>query len=269
MNNKVATYRGKPLKDYEHEALKILVQGLAPNPEEYRIDESAHTGVHPMGVHVKEVPGKKVEGLPAYKVTKVGSKVKEHGGLKVGEHIHDNHIDDLADMGHKIKTEGHMMNGNGKKIKKGPFATTIAKNGDTVSGPEDQLQNEEVDFTIIEHNAFTVEMPEEITYEDFIQAAQSFTDDEDVAIQLAEEYFNNQDLSLIIEEVTKSDIEDRIKVHKDAGSKVSAPKYGTKDGKVSAEYTVTDKKGISRRHIHYGNVRKVENLGTIDQRKED
>ena len=269
MDKKVATYRGKPLNDYEHEALKILVQGLAPDPEVYRIDESAHTGVHPMGVHVTSVPGKKVQGLPAYKVTKVGSKVKEHGGLKVGEHIHDNHIDDLADMGHKIKTEGHMMNGNGKKMKKGPFATTIAKNGDTVSGPEDQLQNEDVNFTIIEHNAFTVELPEEITYEDFIQAAQSFTDDEDVAIQLAEEYFNNQDLSLIIEDVTKSDIEDRIKVHKDAGSKVSAPKYGTKDGKVSAEYTVTDKKGITRRHIHHGNVRKVENLGTIDQRKED
>ncbi len=263
MDKKVATYHGRQLKDYEHEALKILVQGLAPNPEEHRIDED----VHPMGVHVKSVAGKKVEGLPAYKVTKVGSKVKEHGGLKVGEHIHDNHIDDLADMGHKIKTEGHMM--NGKKMKKGPFATVISNNGNTVSGPEDQLQKEEVDFTIIEHDAFTVELPEEITYEDFLVAAQSYTEDEDIAVELAEEYFNNQDLSLIIEDVTKSDIEDRIKVHKDAGSKVSAPKYGTKDGKVSAEYTVTDKKGTSRKHIHYGSVRRVENLGTTDQRKED
>tara|TARA_R110002020_G_scaffold173013_13_gene363652 strand:- start:3964 stop:4767 length:804 start_codon:yes stop_codon:yes gene_type:complete len=267
MDKKVATYRGKDLNDYEHEALKILVQGLAPDPEEYRINESNHTGVHPMGVHVTSVPGKKVEGLPAYKVTKVGTKVKAHGGLKVGEHIHDNHIDDLADMGHKIKTEGHMM--NGKKMKKGPFATTIANNGNTVSGPEDQLQKEEVDFTIIEHDAFTIELPEEITYEDFLVAAQSYTEDEDIAVELAEEYFNNQDLSLIIEDVTKSDIEDRIKVHKDAGSKVSAPKYGTKDGKVSAQYTVTDKKGTSRKHIHYGSVRRVENLGTTDQRKED
>ena len=40
MDKKVATYRGKDLNDYEHEALKILVQGLAPDPEEYRIHES-------------------------------------------------------------------------------------------------------------------------------------------------------------------------------------------------------------------------------------
>ena len=77
------------LSSFEEAALKVLQQ----------------EAVHPMGVHVKEVPGKKVDGLPAFKVTKVGSKVKEHGGIKVGEHIHDNHIDDLADMGHKIKTE--------------------------------------------------------------------------------------------------------------------------------------------------------------------
>lgn len=61
--------------------------------------------VHPMGVHYKQEPGKNVEGLPAYKVTKVGSKVKAHGGLKVGELVHDNHLDDLADIGHKLKLE--------------------------------------------------------------------------------------------------------------------------------------------------------------------
>jgi len=49
--------------------------------------------VHPMGVHYKEQPGKKVEGLPAFKVT------------KVGELVHDNHLDDLADIGHKLKLE--------------------------------------------------------------------------------------------------------------------------------------------------------------------
>ena len=82
-------FKKDKLSSFEEAALKVLQQ----------------EAVHPMGVHVKEVPGKKVDGLPAFKVTKVGSKVKEHGGIKVGEHIHDNHIDDLADMGHKIKTE--------------------------------------------------------------------------------------------------------------------------------------------------------------------
>ena len=100
----MATYRGRKLTPIEDAALEVLVNKLAPNPEDYKVDD-VNEDVHPMGVHVKEVPGKKVEGLPAFKVTKVGSKVKAHGGIKVGEHIHDNHIDDLADMGHKIKTE--------------------------------------------------------------------------------------------------------------------------------------------------------------------
>ena len=100
----MATYRGRKLTPIENTALEVLVKTIAPNPADYKIDD-VNEDVHPMGVHVKEVPGKKVEGLPAFKVTKVGSKVKEHGGIKVGEHIHDNHIDDLVDMGHKIKTE--------------------------------------------------------------------------------------------------------------------------------------------------------------------
>ena len=133
--------KGRELSELEAAALEVLVKNIAPNPEEYRVDEA----VHPMGVHVTSVSGKKVEGLPAYKVTKIGSKVKEHGGITVGEHLHDNHLDDLADMGHKIKNEQVTTEANSRMFKaKGQYSTgepnPISNNGDTVSGPQDQLQ---------------------------------------------------------------------------------------------------------------------------------
>ena len=479
----MATYKGKELTPIEDAALEVLVTTLAPDPEEYRVDEA----VHPMGVHVKEVPGKKVEGLPAYKVTKVGSKVKEHGGIKVGEHLHDNHIDDLADMGHKIKTEevdqvdelktstlqsyrdkaedkltdmgqdmksatpkyrkiqqgrtrafdkiqknikkeeamkeednqktladyaadiisntvgegafksmvtDKMTSGKGmsydkavkaaekdvkqgknipktklnkeendlvelsrdtlgkymqkasdmsmkmkkkrrdqaaadprrssgereelrykgmdragKKLDKmerdsmkegvdeGALGTGIgAVTGAAMGGPvgaaagglaghlvQKGLQKvgrkikagfsaakkqEEVEQPVHEtveyHNYYDIKMAEEYTYEDFVKAAISVTNGSDDAIKIAEDHFYNNDFSLIIEEFTRSDIEDKIKVHKKAGSSVTMPKYTMKDDKMHAEFTVTDKKGMRRRHIHHGNISRLENMGKVN-----
>jgi len=432
----MATYRGKKLTPIEDAALKVLVTQIAPNPEEYRIDNDVNEAVHPMGVHVKEMPGKKVEGLPAYKVTKIGSKVKEHGGLEVGEHIHDNHIDDLADMGHKIKTEevqneaseqehyynigkktalagkpkGEVSDNYGpmgthyekgyddhrgkihpdrKKIgtdsygrtvysqpseetlktelnredvmkdnklvdyaavaiskqtqkEKGFFADDTVEEGafksmvtdkmtsgkgmsynkamkaaqsdldkgknipktklnpvkednhemghdvkskkrmdqakknikdvdkvDNLDGVKEDLSTEEVqfdeeaDFTFVEHNMWDIEIAEEYTYEDFMKAAIAVTDGADNAIEIAEDYFNAGDITIILEEFTRSDINDKIDTHKKAGSKVTDPKYTTKDDKLHAEFTVTDKKGMRKRHIFHGNIRRHENLGKV------
>ena len=520
----MATYRGRKLTPIEDAALEVLVNNLAPNPEDYRIDD-VNEDVHPMGVHVKEVPGKKVEGLPAYKVTKVGSKVKEHGGLKVGEHIHDNHIDDLADMGHKIKTEevdqvdelnvrtmrsyvdkaddrlvdmgqdkksntpafrkrqqgiarakdkiqtkkiqqrqdfakrnfggkvvedteqidefdmeekdpqkharskqyhydlgkktamagkekgetsdnygpyasdyesgyhsvknkfkpirkeemedqktladyaaeilsntvgegkmkdmvtGHMDKGKSyndamkaaqkdldkmakkaavpkpvkeelsaaqKKLPPGLQKAIMKKKGKSVEEANHEVDGvpiqkipenpkhtakmkkaakmhksipaaqrgtgaggkrggdsgfkptkmgeeiEQVDETIEYHDYYDIKIAEEYTYEDFVKAAMVVTDGGEDAIQIAEDCFYNNDISIIIEEFTRSDIEDKIKVHKKAGSSVTMPKYTMKDDKMHAEYTVTDKKGMRRRHIHHGNISKLENMGKVN-----
>ena len=45
----------------------------------------------------------KQHGSTSYKVHAVGSKMKAHGGLKVGETVHDHHIDDLRDSGIKVR----------------------------------------------------------------------------------------------------------------------------------------------------------------------
>ena len=42
-----------------------------------------------------------------------------------------------------------------------------------------------------------------------------------------------------------------------------------KDDKLHAEFTVTDKKGMRKRHVFHGNVRRHENLGKVNVAPED
>jgi hypothetical protein len=123
---------------------------------------------------------------------------------------------------------------------------------------------EQVHETVEFHNEYEIQIAEEYTYEDFVKAAIEITDGSDDAIAIAEDHFNKGDISIIIEQFTRSDIQDKVSAHKKAGSSVTMPKYTTKDDKMHAEYTVTDKKGMRRRHIHHGNISKVENMGKVN-----
>ena len=51
--------------------------------------------VHPNAIHISDAGGGK------YKVHAVGSHFA--GGIKVGEHLTDTHLDDISEMGGKIK----------------------------------------------------------------------------------------------------------------------------------------------------------------------
>lgn len=68
-------------------------------------DEEVYESTHPMALHVKPV---KVNGKTKYKVHKVGKDLED--GIKVGEHLSDNDLDDAQEMGAKIKhlTEKHL-----------------------------------------------------------------------------------------------------------------------------------------------------------------
>lgn len=61
-------------------------------------DEEVYEAVHAMALHVKPV---KVDGKTKYKVHKVGKDLED--GIKVGEHLSDNDLDDAEEMGAKIK----------------------------------------------------------------------------------------------------------------------------------------------------------------------
>lgn len=176
--------------------------------------------VHPMGLHVKPV---KVGGKTKYHVHAVGKELGN--GIKVGEHLSDTELDDASEMGAKIK---HLK--------------------------EDQM----VDKTIELHDDFVVDLPSELGYRDYLNAAQSYSEDPSEAIMIADSFFKKKDESLVIENFMRSDIESKIKSHEKAGSKVNDTKYSTKNGKPYAEYTVTDGEGRKTRYIHHGSTRRVE-----------
>ena len=152
-----------------------------------------------------------------------------------------------------------------------------ADHGDIVRGAKQWMEKnsvkeeveEEVDQVITENNSFEIEVPAKLTYKDYLDAAMKFVDADD-ALTVAEAFYNEQDESLVIESFVRSDIEQKVKVHQNAGNQVSMPKFGTKDGKPYAEYVVTNKDdGIRRKYIHHGTMRRVENMGAKGKKDAD
>ena len=187
---------------------------------EESIEQMEEAAVHPMGLHVKPV---KVGGKTKYQVHAVGKELG--GGIKVGEHLTDTHLDDATEMGAKIK---HLK------------------------------ENQMVDKTIELHDDFIIDLPSELGFQDYLDAAKSFSKDPSEAILIADSFFKSRDESLVIENFLRSDIDSKIKAHEKAGSKVDDTKYSTKNGKPYAEYTVTDSEGRKSRYIHHGSTRRVE-----------
>lgn len=135
----------------------------------------------------------------------------------------------------------------------------IERATDRLTKEEVEEVNEQVDITVIEHNAFVIDLPENLSFADYIKAAKAFVENEQDAIAVADKFFRENDESIVVESVTKSDIEDRADNWRKAGHKVSLPKYTTKDGKLHAEYTVTDKDtGQKTKYVYHGSRRSVE-----------
>ena len=187
---------------------------------EESMEQMEEAVVHPMGIHVKPV---KVGGKTKYQVHAVGKELG--GGIKVGEHLTDTHLDDATEMGAKIK---HLK------------------------------ENQMVDKTIELHDDFIIDLPSELGFQDYLDAAKSFSEDPSEAILIADSFFKSRDESLVIENFLRSDIDSKIKAHEKAGHKVDDTKYSTKNGKPYAEYTVTDSEGRKSRYIHHGSTRRVE-----------
>lgn len=114
-----------------------------------------------------------------------------------------------------------------------------------------------------------VDIKESYMFGDYLLAAKEIVGEEQ-AIELANYAYNKQDTNLFVEQITRSDIQSKIAAHTSAGHQVSEPKYNTKDGKLHAEYVVTDKEtGIRRKYIHHGTSRKVENMGAKGKRDDE
>lgn len=128
--------------------------------------------------------------------------------------------------------------------------------------------DDEIEETIFVHAPVEFEVKESYNFGDYLTAAKKLVG-EDEAINLANEKFKTQDISIFAEEYMRSDIEDRVNTWAKAGHKVSLPKYSTKSGKPYAEYVVTDKDtGARRKYIYHGNTRSVEHMGTAGKKDE-
>ena len=163
------------------------------------------------------------------------------------------------------KMSGEPASKNPNEIFAKKDAKGIQRAGLRMSGIK-ATQKESIDFfddadevTVLK--SLDIEIQESYTFGDYLTAAKDIVGEE-AAIDLANFAFNKQDTALFVEQVTRSDIQSKINTHVAAGHKVSEPKYITKDGKLHAEYVVTDKEsGIRRKYIQHGTMRKVENMG--------
>ena len=163
------------------------------------------------------------------------------------------------------KMSGEPASKNPNEIFAKKDAKGIQRAGLRMSGIK-ATQKESIDFlddadevTVLK--PLDIEIQESYTFGDYLTAAKDIVGEE-AAIDLANYAFNKQDTALFVEQVTRSDIQSKINTHVAAGHKVSEPKYITKDGKLHAEYVVTDKEsGIRRKYIQHGTMRKVENMG--------
>lgn len=285
-------------KSYEQAALEIL-QGKKPEEgsqqvqqeqkQEEQKPQDLSEEVHPDALHVKPV---KVDGKTKYKVHAVGSN--HSSGIKVGEHLSDSELDDFSEMGGKIKHMKEEAEDLDEVTINDPLSKKVGpiRARDNTTGrvsPEDQkwgkeqvkqsvktsIQRmktdkkpnlpeeveEDYDQLIEEKNAFEIELPEQLIFADYLKAAMLFTESREDAITVADYFFRKNDESIVIESFTRSDIEDRVKMHHKAGNQTTMPKYGSKDGKPYAEYTVTEKDtGKKTKYIHHGTARRVERL---------
>jgi hypothetical protein len=174
-----------------------------------------------------------------------------------------------APPGHHFTRSGQLKRGDADQD--GPGGRMLR------SDPKDKMRSKippvsesEVDYDeLLVAAPIEVEIKEAYTFGDYLTAAKDIVG-EQAAIELANYAFNKQDTNLFIEQITRSDIQSKIAAHTSAGHQVSEPKYKTKDGKLHAEYVVTDKEtGIRRKYIHHGTARKVENMGAKGKRDEE
>ena len=124
---------------------------------------------------------------------------------------------------------------------------------------------ESVTETVIKHDDFVIEVTNNPTVGDFLKALQTIVPvqeeaDQAEVVAAAMEAFDEQNVDVIIEAFTRSEIGEKIAAHKKAGNLVAGEKFSVKDGKPYAEYVVTDKEGNRKKYIHHGTTRRMESM---------
>jgi hypothetical protein len=199
-----------------------------------------------------------IEEMGPGKLPRIDKKVENEYGEKLMK-------DFLAKGGEvkQVKSPALPKNRN-RMVARGSLSSgerTMTKSGGKSYTSRMEEVEEDYDQLIEEKNAFEIELPEQLTFADYLKAARMYTESYDDAVIIADHFFASNDEGLVIEAFMRSDIEDRVKMHQKAGNETTMPKYSTKDGKPHAEYIVTDKdSGKKTKYIHHGTMRRVERM---------
>jgi hypothetical protein len=143
---------------------------------------------------------------------------------------------------------------------------------------QEELDVDSISEIIESRNAFTIDLPEKLTYEHYLKAAMQAEgieslkelDDETLMpfLTFVEQMFVEGQEEFVISELTYSELQDKIYAHQKGGNKVTGIERKTMNGQPYAAYVVTDKSGMRRKYIYQGNVRRVQSLGQAQKPNE-
>jgi hypothetical protein len=111
--------------------------------------------------------------------------------------------------------------------------------------------------TIVKHDDFEVMLPETLTFKDYLNAARTYVEDEQDAVNVAEAFYKSEDISIIIEHHIKTMYESLVGEYKAKGLEVSDIEISYIDDEPCAEYIVTESDTV-KRYIHHGTIIKGE-----------
>lgn len=210
----------------------------------------------------------------------VKKSVKEEEDLtdkvKMKNKIADDEDDDDEDMKNKnTKCEAKEMTAKEKKLAAMGHPKDKITHKDVLIGrgvlakEEAERMQEDVDQTI-EYKAMVLDIKEGADYADYFKAGLAALNVNDIAelseedrrnfFAVVDESFNNKDDVLFLEAWMSSDIKDKMKIHTDAGNKVSDHKSMMKAGSMEHSFVVTQPSGKRTRHIYHGNTRRLETM---------
>jgi len=122
--------------------------------------------------------------------------------------------------------------------------------------PEKGMKEE----TIIKHNNFTIEVVNNPTFKDFLDAARNYVDEQEDAITVAESFYKDEDNSIIIETNIKQIFKESFDDYRKQGYIVEDVEIELEDNDVSLMYSlIKEDEGIKYNYIHHGTV--VEQKG--------
>jgi hypothetical protein len=236
-------------------ALKKAAKDIKPGVAGYRdrVDMLKAGGVKEAKLHPNQQkldvhePEKDELTANDFKMLRAGKKAKMKTEASTGNAF------DWKNTPSELKTKpGEKAGFDSKKIPTGTVYTRKAV--------KEKPVKEGITQTIINHDAFVLEVTDNPTYGDYLKALQSMinTTSEDVQqelVNVAEEAFNGKVDSIIVEAKTRATFKAKLDEIRKSGAKVLDENYSVESDESFVEYVV-EKDGVLTHHVHIGKIEK-------------